>query len=79
MLLYCWIYLQVLYLDSTSPMSREQMMEEIDNPDAIDNTINLDHDELFNNYLLENHQGSTSNSSNLNIGSQSQDSLNVRK
>ena len=55
------------------------MMEEIDNPDAIDNTINLDHDELFNNYLLENHQGSTSNSSNLNIGSQSQDSLNVRK
>ena len=32
-------------------MSQEQMMEEIDNPDIIDNTINLDQDELFNNFI----------------------------
>ena len=52
-------------------------MEEIDNPDAIDNTINLDHDELFNNFI-ENHQGSSSNSSSLNVVEvESQDSLQV--
>ena len=58
-------------------MSQEQMMEEIDNPDGIDNTINLDHDELFNNFI-ENHQGSSSNSSSLNdVEVESQDSLQV--
>ena len=52
-------------------------MEEIDNPDVIDNTINLDHDELFNNFI-ENHQGSSSNSSSLNVVEvESQDSLQV--
>ena len=52
-------------------------MEEIDNPDGIDNTINLDHDELFNNFI-ENHQGSNSNSSSLNgVEVESQDSLQV--
>ena len=56
-------------------MSQEQMMEEIDNPDIIDNTINLDQDELFNNFI-ENHQGSSSNTSSLN---ESQDSLQVKK
>ena len=56
-------------------MSQEQMMEEIDNPDIIDNTINLDQDELFNNFI-ENHQGSSSNSSSLNVV-ETQDSLQV--
>ena len=58
-------------------MSQEQMMEEIDNPDIIDNTINLDQDELFNNFI-ENHQGSSSNTSSLNVV-ESQDSLQVKK
>ena len=62
-------------MDPTSPMSQEQMMEEIDNPDIIDNTINLDQDELFNNFI-ENHQGSNSNSSSLNVV-ETQDSLQV--
>lgn len=62
-------------MDPTSPMSQEQMMEEIDNPDIIDNTINLDQDELFNNFI-ENHQGSSSNSSSLNVV-ETQDSLQV--
>ena len=64
-------------MDPTSPMSQEQMMEEIDNPDIIDNTINLDQDELFNNFI-ENHQGSSSNTSSLNVV-ESQDSLQVNK
>ena len=64
-------------MDPTSPMSQEQMMEEIDNPDIIDNTINLDQDELFNNFI-ENHQGSSSNTSSLNVV-ESQDSLQVKK
>ena len=66
-----------MYLNPTSPMSREEMMEDVDCPEAMDNSINLAHDDLFNGYasdfILDDEQGISRVRGNSNSNSHSLD------